>query len=72
MRKTGNQKIMDAKSANGVEPERPVTTAELAEHLRCTSRTIANYRAQKLIPFWRLNARRILYRISDVESALSK
>jgi Helix-turn-helix domain len=51
--------------------ERPVTTAQLAEHLQVTTRTIANYREQRLIPYWRLNARRILYRISDVERCLS-
>jgi len=51
--------------------ERPVTTAQLAEHLQVTTRTIANYREQRIIPFWRLNARRILYRLSDVERSLS-
>jgi MerR HTH family regulatory protein len=54
---------------NGVE--RPITTAELAEHLRVTTRTIASYREQRLIPFWRINPRRILYRLSDVERCLS-
>jgi len=52
--------------------ERPVTTAQLAAHLQVTTRTIANYREQRLIPFWRLNARRILYRLSDVERCLSQ
>ena len=52
--------------------ERPVTTAQLAAHLQVTTRTIANYREQRLIPFWRLNARKILYRISDVERYLSR
>jgi hypothetical protein len=55
---------------NGVE--RPVTTNELAAHLRCTPRTLATYRAQRKIPFWRLNARRILYRLTDVEKALAR
>ena len=54
---------------NGIE--RPITTAELAQHLRVSTRTIASYREQRLIPFWRLNARRILYRLSDVERCLS-
>ncbi len=54
---------------NGVE--RPITTAELARHLRVSTRTIASYREKRLIPFWRLNARRILYRLSDVERCLS-
>jgi hypothetical protein len=52
--------------------ERPVTTKELAAHLSVTMRTIFNYREQRLIPFWRINSRRILYRISDVERALSR
>lgn len=51
--------------------ERPVTTAQLAEHLQVTTRTIANYREQRIIPFWRLNQRRILYRLNDVERCLS-
>jgi len=51
--------------------ERPITSKELAQHLRVTTRTIASYREQRLIPFWRLNARRILYRLSDVERALA-
>jgi hypothetical protein len=55
---------------NGIE--RPVTTAQLAAHLQVTSRTIANYREQRLIPFWRLNSRNIRYRLSDVERALAK
>jgi hypothetical protein len=52
--------------------ERPITTEELAQHLRVTTRTIATYRAQRLIPFMRLNARRILYRLSAVEAALNR
>jgi hypothetical protein len=55
--------------SNGIE--RPVTTRQLAAHLQVTTRTIASYREQRLIPFWRLNARRILYRLSDVECALA-
>jgi helix-turn-helix protein len=54
---------------NGVE--RPVTTAQLAAHLQVCERTIANYRAARTIPFWRINKRRIMYRISDVERCLS-
>jgi hypothetical protein len=54
---------------NGVE--RPVTTRQLADHLQVTTRTIANYREQRLIPYWRINSRNIRYRISDVERALS-
>jgi hypothetical protein len=54
---------------NGVE--RPVTTAQLAAHLQVTTRTIANYREQRLIPYWRINSRNIRYRLSDVEKALA-
>jgi hypothetical protein len=54
---------------NGVE--RPVTTAQLAAHFQVTTRTIANYREQRLIPYWRINSRNIRYRISYVERALS-
>jgi DNA-binding transcriptional MerR regulator len=52
--------------------ERPVTTAQLAAHLQVSARTIARYREQRLIPFWRLNARRIMYRLSDVERVLAR
>jgi excisionase family DNA binding protein len=52
--------------------EQPVTTKQLAEHLQLSDRTIANYRAQRRIPFWRINARCIRYRLSDVEKALTK
>ena len=52
--------------------ERPITSKELAQHLRVTTRTIASYRQRRIIPFWRLNARRILYRISDVERTLAR
>ena len=37
--------------------ERPITTQELAQYLRVTTRTVATYRAKRLIPFMRLNAR---------------
>jgi excisionase family DNA binding protein len=50
--------------------ERPVTTSQLAEHLQVTERTIATWRHDGLIPFWRINARSFRYRISTVEKAL--
>jgi hypothetical protein len=52
--------------------ERPVTTEQLAVHLQVSTRTIASYREQRLIPFWRINSRNLRYRISDVERALSR
>jgi len=68
---TGNQHRMKlSNEANGAE--RPVTTAQLADHLQVTTRTLAAYRAQKRIPFWRINSRNIRYRLSDVERALVK
>jgi hypothetical protein len=55
-----------------ITAEQPVTTAQLAEYLQLTTRTLASYRAQRSIPFWKINARNFRYRISDVEKALSK
>jgi DNA-binding transcriptional MerR regulator len=55
-----------------IHAEQPITTAQLAQHLQVTTRTLATYRKQKLIPFWKLNARNYRYRISDVERALSQ
>jgi excisionase family DNA binding protein len=55
-----------------ITTEQPLTTAQLAEHLQITTRTLATYRAQRRIPFWRINARNIRYRLSDVEAALQK
>jgi hypothetical protein len=52
--------------------EQPVTTRQLAEHLQVTTRTLATYRAQRRIPFWKINARNFRYRITDVEKALAK
>jgi hypothetical protein len=52
--------------------ERPVTTEQLAAHLQVSTRTIANYRKQRRFPYWRVNSRRILYRLTDVERALAR
>jgi hypothetical protein len=52
--------------------EQPVTTLQLAAHLQVSTRTLATYREQRIIPFWRINSRNIRYRISDVERALSR
>jgi predicted site-specific integrase-resolvase len=56
--------------SNGTE--QPVTSAQLAAHLQITTRTLATYRAQRKVPYWKLNARNFRYRISDVEKALMK
>ncbi len=52
--------------------EKPVTTKQLANHLQVTTRTLANWRAEGKIPYWRLTARAIRYELSSVEKALSK
>ena len=54
-----------------ISAEQPVTTQQLADHLQVTTRTIANYRWRRIIPYWRINQRRIMYRLSDVERALA-
>jgi hypothetical protein len=51
--------------------EVPVNSAQLAKHLQVTTRTLANYREQGLIPYWKLNCRQFRYRISAVEMALA-
>ncbi|PYI85522.1 MAG: hypothetical protein DME54_15060 [Verrucomicrobia bacterium] len=52
--------------------EKPVTSSQIADHLQITLRTLANWRAQKRIPYWKINARNFRYRLSDVEKALAK
>jgi len=52
--------------------EKPITTKQLAAHLQVTSRTLANWRKDHKIPFWRLTARALRYTLSDVEKALKK
>ena len=80
-KKTKQERRTRSESHNGpvtlVSPiyaavERPVTTAELAKHLSVTPRTLATYRAERKIPFWRINSRQIRYRISDVERDLAR
>jgi hypothetical protein len=56
---------------NGAPAERPVTSKQLADHLGCTTRTLANYRRDRIIPYWKVTQRRIMYRISDVEACLA-
>ena len=47
-----------------------LTTAELAAHLRVTSRTLQSWRDAGKIPFVRITARCIRYNLSEVEAAL--
>ena len=49
-----------------------VGTTQLADYFKVTTRTIANWRASGRIPFQRINARVIRYRLSQVEAALLK
>jgi hypothetical protein len=52
--------------------EWPIGTKQLATYLGVSTRTIANYREKRLIPFWKVNARLIRYTLSEVEAALGK
>ena len=47
-----------------------VTSLELADFLRITPRTLANWRRRRVIPFLRLNARKIVYDLNEVEREL--
>jgi predicted DNA-binding transcriptional regulator AlpA len=51
-------------------PERLVTTRQIAAHAQVSQRTVANWRATRRIPFIRINARNVRYRLSEVEAAL--
>ncbi len=52
--------------------EKPVTTKQLANYLQVTTRTLANWRADGRIPYWRVTARAFRYTLSEVERALGK
>jgi hypothetical protein len=67
----GNVRTVELPPPTNGGAEQPVTSAQLADHLQVTTRTLANYRAEGRIPFWRVTARNFRYRISDVERALS-
>jgi len=55
-----------------INGERPVTSAQIADHFQITTRTLADWRAKRKIPYWRINSRNFRYRVSDVEKALMK
>jgi len=59
------------KNSNGEQPK-IATTPEMSNLCRVTARTLAEWRKQGLIPFWRVNARVIRYPVDDVMKALSK
>jgi excisionase family DNA binding protein len=52
--------------------QKPLTTAQLADHLTVTPRTIQNWRDARKIPFLRITARSFRYDLDQVERALSK
>jgi DNA-binding transcriptional MerR regulator len=59
------------KVLNGEQPK-IATTPEMSKLCRVTPRTLAEWRNQGLIPFWRVNSRVIRYPVDDVLRALSK
>jgi excisionase family DNA binding protein len=50
----------------------PISTRQLANYLRVTPRTLATWRREGRIPFWKINARLVRYSLNDVEAALGK
>jgi excisionase family DNA binding protein len=50
---------------------RPITKAELAEHLRVSPRTVDHYISCRKIPYIKLG-RLVRFRIADVERALRR
>lgn len=50
---------------------RPVTTEELAQHFRVSTRTIANWRDSGKIPYLRITARCFRYDLDQVARALA-
>jgi excisionase family DNA binding protein len=52
--------------------EWPITTRQLANYLRVTTRTLANWRKEGRIPYWKIGERVIRYELSAVEAALGK
>jgi excisionase family DNA binding protein len=50
----------------------PISTRQLANYLSVTPRTLATWRRERRIPFWKINARLVRYSLNDVEAALGK
>ena len=58
-----------APSANSIKP---ITTAELCEHLGLTEPTIIRMRKKNLIPWFSPGGRAVRYNLADVLKALEK
>ena len=52
-------------------PDRPVNSRQIADYFQVTTRTLATWRAEGRIPYWKINPRNFRYRIRDCETALS-
>jgi excisionase family DNA binding protein len=52
--------------------EWPISTRQLANYLRVTTRTLATWRKEGRIPYWKIGQRVIRYELSAVEAALGK
>jgi excisionase family DNA binding protein len=51
---------------------RPLTKAELAQHLQVCPRTVDYLMARRKIPFIKLGGRLVRFRLADVERALKR
>ncbi len=56
---------------NPLGVEQPVTSVQFCAHFQITPRTLANWRAEKRIPFFRLSAKNFRYRLSECERVLA-
>lgn len=63
---------METFESSATAPAALSTTQDVARHCQVTTRTLANWRASGRVPFVRITARCIRYRLADVEKALSK
>ena len=66
--------VQDARTTPVISPvefDQPLTSAQLATLLQISVRTLAGWRADNIVPFWRINPRCIRYRWRDVEAALA-
>ena len=69
MKRCGILFVMNKKHEINNNPKY-VTSLELADFLRITPRTLANWRRRRVIPFLKFNARKIVYDLNEVEREL--